>query len=514
MVAIPSTRVFSVILVAASILAGLDDSAGAQCEVSDLARLSASDAALGDQFGGALAISDQVIVCGAPYTDAPALNDSGSAYVFRQQGADWTQEAVLTAHFAASSDLFGRCVAVDADNILVGMPGDDDDATDAGSAHSFRWTGTAWYRDQKLVAGDPEDNKSFGASVALGDGLGVIGAPGDSQGGYASGAAYTFRIVDGDWMPYVKLVPLGAAAEQQFGSAVATDNGTVVVGASGTDDVGTNSGAVYIFEHNGIWWTQRAKLTASQPASQDRFGTSVCLRGDLLLVGCTGDDDHGSSSGAVYVFEKPPGGWVDMTETAKLTASDGQAYASFGLEVSLDGDLAVIGAPWAGGGPAPAPGAAYVFRRIGAAWVELAKLTALDAGDDDEFGCSVGVSDERVAIGARYGDAGLPDDAGQAYLFDFAGVDEDQDLLVDACDNCPEHYNPQQADCDNDGMGDVCAIADGVSLDENNNGVPDECEMPAVPAASPWGAALLLASILTAGCLALRRQERSAPYPE
>ena len=141
--------------------------------------------------------------------------------------------------------------------------------------------------------------------------------------------------------------------------------------------------------------TETAKLTASDAAANDQLGYSVSIYGDVAVIGAPGDDDGGDRSGSAYVFEKPPGGWVDMTETTKLTASDATVRVYFGHSVSINGDVAVIGAR----GDSSSQGSAYVFRFDGN-WIEEAKLTASDGATFDFFGHEVSVGGDMAVIGA------------------------------------------------------------------------------------------------------------------
>src|SRR5699024_4686737 len=120
-------------------------------------------------------------------------------------------------------------------------------------------------------------------------------------------------------------------------------------------------------------WMGPLKLTAGDRQAHDKFGTSVAIAGDTILVGSSQAAVAGKNNqGAVYAFSRASG-WAQQ---AKLTASDGQAWAGFGASITLsgdaEGDIAVIGAPKGG------PGAAYVFVREAGGWREQSKLTAND----------------------------------------------------------------------------------------------------------------------------------------
>ena len=127
----------------------------------------------------------------------------------------------------------------------------------------------------------------------------------------------------------------------RFGRSVAVDGDTMVVGA---DKDGNSKGAVYVFTSQSGAWGQVAKLTASDGAGGDEFGTSVAVDGDTVVMGATGDDDNGSSSGSTYVFTKPATGWTSTSTAAKLTASDGDDGDRFGNSVAVDGATVVVGA--------------------------------------------------------------------------------------------------------------------------------------------------------------------------
>src|SRR5690606_22918322 len=163
--------------------------------------------------------------------------------------------------------------------------------------------------------------------------------------------------------------------------------------------------------------TELGKLTASDAAANDFFGWSVAVSGDLAVVGAYADGDGGSGSGSAYVFRRVGGAWVQV---AKLTASDAAEGDLFGYSVAVSGSLAVGGA-LADDDAGPASGPAYVFAlaSCGAACTEAAKLTASDAVEGDLFGWSVAVSGGLAVVGA-FGDDDGGSDSGSAYVFDLA----------------------------------------------------------------------------------------------
>jgi len=208
-----------------------------------------------------------------------------------------------------------------------------------------------------------------------------------------------------------KLLASDGTAGDTFGVSVATSGDIVVVGASAAD-IGSNqdAGAVYVFEQSGDNWTEQAKLLPSDSASSQRFGVSLAISGNTLAIGAYTDSQKASMGGAVYIFERSGDSWV---EKQKLMASDGTAAQLFGYSVGISGNRMVVGA--AGDSTMGSfAGAAYVFELSGDSWAEKQKLTASDGAASDWFGCSAGISGDTVVIGA------LNDDsyAGSAYVFE------------------------------------------------------------------------------------------------
>jgi hypothetical protein len=200
-----------------------------------------------------------------------------------------------------------------------------------------------------------------------------------------------------------------------FGLAVALSGDTAVVGAPAqSHSAKFSAGAVYVYERgSAATWDQTAKLIASDPATSGFFGVSVALEGDTIVVGSVGAELLGSAPGAAYVFVRNGTTW---TQQAKITASDGQYGDDFGASVSLDGERLAVGArsDWHA---APRAGSAYVFERVGTTWGEEAKLVAADAAQDDEFGVSLDLDGDTVVVGALYDDNFGGVDAGSAYVF-------------------------------------------------------------------------------------------------
>jgi hypothetical protein len=393
------------------------------------AKLTASDGAEGDNFGLSVSVSDDTVVVGARYDDDHGTS-SGAAYVFdrNQGGADnWGLVKKLTASDGAAEDYFGEAVAVAGDLLVVGASYDDDNGENSGSAYLFsRNQGGAdnWGLVKKPTASDGAAGDAFGVSVAMDGDTVVVGAYRDDDYGTDSGAAYVFDRNQGgadNWGQVTKLTAADGAAWDWFGVRVSIDGDTVVVGTPTDDDLGTDSGSVYVFARNQGGtdnWGLVKKLTASDGAAEDRFGYAVAISGDNLVVGAYQDDDQDADSGSAYVFSRNQGGADNWGQVKKLTASDGAAEDHFGQSVAVAGDVLVVGA-YRDDDHGTDSGAAYVFdRNRGGAdnWGQVEKVTASDGAAGDYFGSAVSASGDDITLGARLDDD-YGTDSGSAYVF-------------------------------------------------------------------------------------------------
>ena len=257
--------------------------------------------------------------------------------------------------------------------------------------------------ETKLTASDGAPFDQFGISVSVSGNTAVIGAFADDDNGATSGSAYVFENLGGVWVEVAKLTASDAAAGDRFGQSVSVSGNTAVVGADLDDDNGTDSGSAYVFANVGGAWYEVAKITASDGAPGDHFSfQSVSVSGTTAVVGTSG----GSSA---YVFENFGGVWV---EVAKLTASDGAPVSRFGLSVSLSGNTVVVGDPF---GTDVNPSSAYVFEKMDQVWLETAKLTASDGAPFDRFGISVSLSGDTAVVGAIFASV---NSSGSAYVFE------------------------------------------------------------------------------------------------
>jgi hypothetical protein len=228
--------------------------------------------------------------------------------------------------------------------------------------------------------------------VAVSGDTAVVGARQDRVGSNDyQGSAYVFIRTGNNWTQQAQLTAADGATRDFFGHSVAISGDTVVVGAYGAD-VGANQdqGSAYVFTRGGNGWTQQQELSDSQGAADDRFGTSVAIDGDTVVVGATGHEVFTMGRvGTAYVFTRNGTTWSQQSE---FTGWDGAPNDSFGSSVAISGEMAVVGASRHQVGSNAGQGAAYVFARSGSNWSGQVKLTAGDGAENDWFGDSVAIS--------------------------------------------------------------------------------------------------------------------------
>lgn len=344
-------------------------------------------------------------------------------------------------YFGISVAIDGDTVVVGAygeASVATGVGGNqaNNSAPFAGAAYVFVRSGTTWTQQAYLKASNTEEYDLFGNDVAIEADLIVVGAPGEDGGGGGLGAAYTFTRSGTVWSAPTYLKPTAAVGTAAFGRSLALDAGTLVVGAPGEQ----NTGAAYVFVRSGNAFVQQGYLRAPQPGAADRFGTSVDIYGNTVVAGAPGEDSSSTGvggptnesspdSGAAYVFRRTSGVWSFQ---AFLKASNTQAGDAFGSAVSVYSDKVAVGAYLEDGGgdgvganpsdnSAPDAGATFVFQRLGVSWSLLAYIKASASDNADQFGNSLVLDGATLAVGANWEDGppgfGGSSQSGAVYVF-------------------------------------------------------------------------------------------------
>ncbi len=368
-----------------------------------LAKVLAGDGGIDDEFGYSVAMDGDYAVIGALKNNA--------AYIYKRSGVHWSEVQKLTGN--QSEDRFGVDVDIDDNYIIIGAYlNDTNSKAEAGAAYIFKKSeGDVWNQIQKINADDPANQDYFGISVGISGDKAIVGATGDDDLGSESGSAYIFEKNEETWSQIQKLNGIDTKSDEYFGRSVSIDTDYAVVGAHWHDgNGGTNSGAAYIFKLESGAWNQKQKLSPS--LANDNFGKSVDISGSFIIVGARLSDEHGSSSGSAFVFQINSEIWEQQT---KLIASDAEGGDFFGVSVSISGNYAVVGS-YGNDDDGANSGSAYVFENIGGIWTEQQKLLAADGAAGDEFGTSVSINGNYICVGSAL-DADNGEDSGSVYFY-------------------------------------------------------------------------------------------------
>jgi hypothetical protein len=323
------------------------------------------------------------------------LTAAGSAYIFKKNGAgSWIEVEKIVANDRGGGDYFGYSVSISGDYAIVGAYTENNDATGtgspltgAGSAYIFKNDGASWTQFQKIVANDRGGGDYFGYSVSISGDYAIVGAyteNEDATGGSpltGAGSAYIFKNNGASWTQFQKIVASDRGGGDYFGHSVSISGDYAIVGAytekedaAGAGPALTGAGSAYIFKNNGVGsWIELQKIVASDRASGDYFGYSVSISGDYAIVGAyTENEDAGgintaTGAGSAYIFKKDQDGINNWGQLQKIVASDRASGDYFGYSVSISGDYTIVGAyteneDAAGLNTATGAGSAYIFK--------------------------------------------------------------------------------------------------------------------------------------------------------
>lgn len=404
-----------------------------------------------DQFGYAVDISGNTVVVGAPNDDT-LISNAGSVYVYTyprdsialptptsgsvsissfynfiaadSEGAPliWQAQRLPLDSIGffpglTSGSALGKSVVIDGDRVAAGARTAFD-----GQVHVWEKSGTTWSLKANIQPSDlnTSTNPQFGTSLALDSDTLVIGAPGDSAAVANSGSVYVFTKSGSGWTQQAKLNAGddsgGLNQGWQFGTDVSISKDTILVGAPNYKD--NYSGSAYFFTRSGSTWTQQAQVIGSNVKVSDRFGSNVSISGDTALVGAYGYDSGATQNGAVFVYTRSGSTW---TEQLKFSSDSVSTNQFFGKDVVFDSDTntAVVGAWYETDNSLAQAGAAYIFTRSGSTWTQQVRLPNYTRPSDEAgsyFGWSLGLSGKRVVVGA-YLDDSTGTDIGSAFIF-------------------------------------------------------------------------------------------------
>ncbi len=358
------------------------------------ATLTASDAVSGNRFGHDVAISDNRIVVGSGNNDSVA-SEAGAAYVFEYQSGQWleTQKLIPTGS-DTQNDLFGQAVAIDNDLIVIGAPEiavsfSPGAELRRGSAYIFKHEAGQWTQQSKLLQPDTSLNQyvRFGAAVDVQDSTVVVSSlyhPDDNPvTSRTSGRVHSYSLMNGVWLLQQTIVPPETGVEL-FGYRVALNDEVLVISAPhASNELGVKVGSVFTYDLTVNGWELGQRIT---PPDIERdnvgFGISMDVYQNRLIAGAPSDGVKAINSGSVYAFQRINSQWVPE---GRLLPESAYSFSqlNYGRDVALGNGAAVIGAGLKSASNIPTTGYLYEFPRptphletltvnnVGADWVNV-----------------------------------------------------------------------------------------------------------------------------------------------
>ena len=427
--------------------------------VSETFKLASSFPITDGRYGRSVAIHGDTLVVGEDNGSNASIGSGvvGHLYIHERHAGgtnNWGVTKVLTPSDGPDGHGLGTALAFDGNTLLAGATTANGNATESGAAYIFeRNHGGAdnWGEVTKLIAPDGAYNDRFGWAVALDGDTAVVGARWHDSG---RGSAYIYERNEGgpnNWGFVKEIVASNRVSGDVFGVSVAINENTIFVGASEKNLNGTHTGLVYVFERDEGGtdnWGEVRQIAQDSPLTYDAFGASLATEGNFLAVGAP--EGSTSRAGAVYIFERDTGGPNNWGQIDKITPSDGHANGRFSsLGLAMQGGTILVGAHHTDG-LVNHSGTAYVFEQDPMnlhQWSETAKLVASDGAMDDEFGITVSLFDNTIAVGSYRDDDYCADDptceSGSAYIYTDLLSIPDLDVIYDpSTGNLPEDFCP------------------------------------------------------------------------
>lgn len=322
---------------------------------------------------------------------------------------DWSivnlkEQMVSPPSHITDTILFGSSVAISDQYAIIGSKENSQIAYKGGSAYIFEKKEGKWLCVQEIVGSENNIKDYLGTSVALTGNYVFAGALKYDldENNKDVGIVYVYqRQASGDWIQTQTLMPDTIEDSHSFGCSMATYNTQLVVGAFGDRD---ESGKVFLFELEDNQWIQRHCLIPDDPDLGGRFGCSVDIYQDYIIVGAYLGFDY---QGAVYIFQRLESGWKQM-ELIKYPILD--QIGHFGYAVSINDHYAAVGSKSEKENAGiRSTGAVYVYQRNNDTWEQMPKLLAPNLQKDDKFGLSIDLEGNILAVGGTKMDSDVVD---------------------------------------------------------------------------------------------------------
>ncbi|MCC6907090.1 MAG: hypothetical protein IT430_04040 [Phycisphaerales bacterium] len=395
---------------AAVVLAiGAQTAVQAQC-LENFGVVYGSQSVQSDGFGESIAVDGSWMAVGAPFTDGNAVN-TGVVYMYHRDGAQWSEHSIIMNPMPREQDQFGRSVSVSGNRVLIAIQGADLGADGAGAAAVYALNGSRWQFQGILANPTPRPNEGLSMQVLLDGDDAYLGFSGANPIERGEGAVQTYHFNGAQWEHVQTILLPNPQIVDAFGSSLSKSGDRLLIGAFGYDANDINTGAAFVYRLDNGQWVYEALLAASDGAFSDLAGRHARIGGEWAILDAA---KHNSAAGAAYVFKRVGETW---TEHAKIESPDPASGNEFAADVALDGDLIVVGEPDDSHAGA---GRAFRYRLTNDEWLFEDRMRDIDTPYGNDFGRPVVLTPDTLVIGgsgvpvvARLGNACIYDRHGR-----------------------------------------------------------------------------------------------------
>ncbi len=374
-------------------------------------KIFADDPNPGVFFGRFVSLQNKFAFISA-YQDFENGSASGSLYIFKKINNEYKQIQKLFPDDGGVEEYFGYSLSSYGDWIITGAHHDSDFGASSGKAYLLHLENGLWDFYQILLPPDLSEADEFGKTVDIYGDFAISCSYLDDDNGTNSGSVYIFNKKENNWKLFQKIQAIHPVDHAQFGLALDIYKGKIIVGAPYTRNNEIVSGAAYIYELTDNKWEQKAYLFPDDFEKNDEFGITVKISEDEAFISSIKDDDMGKNSGSVYVYGKIDGNWMFKQ---KLLSPDGEAGDGFGIALEKDSNFLYIGA-YFDDDRGTNSGSVYIFKKHQDHWRYYTKFSADDSDESDAFGASISIFQNEILVGA-YSDDDYGFFAGSAYVF-------------------------------------------------------------------------------------------------
>jgi len=422
------------------------------------------------QLGSAVAISGELALLGAP----GAPNGIGQACLYQRANESWNFLTCLSPNVDNVDNVqqFGSAVSISGEQLVVGA--EIKQSGTNGIAYIYQRQGDSWLQQAQLTHPSQSANDNFASIVSISGDYIAIGSP--AAAASQAGAVYIIKKVGANWVEDITITPASSFKSARFGSSIQLSGEYLIIG---DDDHGRgHEGSAYIYRREEGVWSLQASVKGGEFTKKAKYGTSVAISNNYAVVGAKEENSptikKNKKSGAVYVYKRTGKLWHHQV---KLTASDATQGDNFGSSVAISDHYLIIGAEQDNNGK----GSSYLFNNSNDVWTQAFKFEADEGSQQDNFGHAIALEQEHVVVAAQNKDTGNNSQGvGYLYYLNPDNSPSEREQALTAIQTLVA-YDATALDSDHDDLSDSDEITllgtDPFQSDTDNDGLTDKEEV-------------------------------------